>query len=516
MTPYSTVVMTSMIPVKDINVLDDTYKPTDISKLIGEKPCFPTNRWNLDKTFWTIEQKIIFPQPDYVPPPSKSNMHYPETFRSWHRRPPIGKKFSAIRKDRDIKMTTYSVGTIRSFNFLMKDVRVDEMTPRGSYRGYQKSLSSSNPYYGSWTPTPSTGSSWSVDHTTSWVGRPPKGCASSGYRYYSHSVPWLRSNLKPYQKTTFNFNGTYLPDIPFQNEFQEPQTDRYIQTVIADSTIKLRSDLDVLTNIAELPKSLKTLKDLYEDLGVYTKRIMSEIKKSNPKAKNFKDLSNELQNKWMEYRYGIMPMVYTIQDIEKTIRNQFISFKTGRSVISVDLAKKPPLLINRLAHREAFDVVEGSLTIKATCKAKFTNSLSSALYTIQVNPFVTGWELLPLSFVVDWFINIGDVISHNTSSLALSIFDIAEEKGCYSLRYQYRLSKYVMTEDSIYLDNKLVKSTLTPSLCETRYVNTYERKTFDPKDLVLPQWQSDVYSNWRRIIDSLIISKNTFKSSLRS
>lgn len=516
MIPYSTVVTTSIIPVDDICVLDNTYKPTSISELIAERPCFPTNRTNLDGTFWTIEQKVTFPQPSYVPPIAKAEFHHPETFRNWRIKPIVKKKFNAIKKDRDIKMTTYSVGSVRSLNFLMQDVRVDEMSPMGSYREYRKALASSVSSYGNWTPTPPTGNDWSVDRVTSWVGRPPKGCASSGYRYYSHSVPWLRSSLKPYQKTIFNFNGTYLPDIPFENEFQEPRLDRYIQTAIANSTINLRSDLDVLTNVAELPKSLKTIKSLYEDIGVYTKRILSEIKKSNPKAKNFKDLSNELQNKWMEYRYGIMPMVYTIQDIEKTIRNQFISFKTGRSVISVDLAKKPPLFMGRLAHREAFDVVEGSLTIKAVCKAKFTNSLSSALYTIQANPFVTGWELLPLSFVVDWFINIGDVISHNTSSLALSIFDIAEEKGCYSIRYQYRLTKYVMTEDEIYLDNKLVKRTLTPSLCENRYVNTYERKLFDPKDLILPQWQSDVYSNWRRIIDSLIISKNTFKSSLRS
>jgi len=69
----------------------------------------------------------------------------------------------------------------------------------------------------------------------------------------------------------------------------------------------------------------------------------------------------------------------------------------------VDLAKKPPLLINRLAHREAFDVVEGSLTIKATCKAKFTNSLSSALYTIQVNPFVTDGNY---SHLASWWIGL--------------------------------------------------------------------------------------------------------------
>lgn len=42
-----------------------------------------------------------------------------------------------------------------------------------------------------------------------------------------------------------------------------------------------------------------------------------------------------------------------------------------------------------------------------------------------VNPATIAWELVPFSFVVDWFVNVSDFLSGYTDFLGLSIFDVS-------------------------------------------------------------------------------------------
>lgn len=100
-----------------------------------------------------------------------------------------------------------------------------------------------------------------------------------------------------------------------------------------------------------------------------------------------------------------MPMVYTIEDLQSLIDSYTAMFKTSRDYLpgsfqfdleswtgSYDVAIRQSCVIKRL--------IDPSIRFSSLTKANLAS---------------TAWELIPLSFVVDWFINIGDVISSLTS-----------------------------------------------------------------------------------------------------
>ena len=102
-----------------------------------------------------------------------------------------------------------------------------------------------------------------------------------------------------------------------------------------------------------------------------------------------------------------MPNVYLVEDLLEASskgKTQFFRFQQRES-IEID----PPKV-------SGFKV-EGKIqgTLRCCIKRKFhLDSIPRAHYSW--NFAVSLWELLPLSFVVDWFINVGDFIASLTGS----------------------------------------------------------------------------------------------------
>ena len=106
--------------------------------------------------------------------------------------------------------------------------------------------------------------------------------------------------------------------------------------------------------------------------------------------------------------------------------------------------------------------------------------------TLSTNPFTTAWELLTLSFVVDWFVNFGDVIAGFT--------------GGYS-------DKSGTTASWRFDDKKVFRLKDTPSAMAIVSVNFYTRKVIDPRmegglacspDLNLFRYLDAISLSWNR------------------
>lgn len=115
--------------------------------------------------------------------------------------------------------------------------------------------------------------------------------------------------------------------------------------------------------------------------------------------------TTRLANAWLTFRYVIMPNYYLIKDIVEARKN------FGKEFIREQVSKYEtrPLPVIPGAS------VTGSLSSrhKAWCgvRLKVYSPLDGLLGVAQVNPFVTAWELIPLSFVVDWFVGVGDALT---------------------------------------------------------------------------------------------------------
>lgn len=132
----------------------------------------------------------------------------------------------------------------------------------------------------------------------------------------------------------------------------------------------------------------------------------------------FGRLSDVSSDTWMEYRYGVMPIIYTIEELVKLLREGLPGIDTERiyrksrsSVYSRSSRSKDRVLFSsfdgqRLAIRTLDAKYTGKIYFRYTRIPDLYEQLGMDFWSLPS----TAWELTRLSFVWDWFLGIGDFI----------------------------------------------------------------------------------------------------------
>jgi len=172
---------------------------------------------------------------------------------------------------------------------------------------------------------------------------------------------------------------------------------RQLQLVPIDSglTTKVASDLrsgiyDILTDIAEAKSTVQTIFSLvvrFVKAFIATKTYVVSLKRD----------PQRVADAWLEFRYGVAPIIYSLNDAADWLNSrgisEYASFR-GTSVTNYE-----------------FFIANHSCTIpvinRCFGKARVDNSWSG----LKINPIGTALELVPLSFLLNWVCNIGDLLS---------------------------------------------------------------------------------------------------------
>lgn len=185
------------------------------------------------------------------------------------------------------------------------------------------------------------------------------------------------------------------------------------------------------------------------------------------------ELADALADIWMNFRYNIMPNIYMAQDALKLYEAYSADFITGRDSSGwVDGPVFEPHGWDPLQIEQQYNCV-----IKRGINASFRWSTVT-----KSNILSTAWELVPLSFVVDWFVNIGDLLT------AISSPNLSPSEGATAgVRYKYEGS---------------LKNTETHQSC--RYeINIYRRRVISPNNHIGLSFSFDL--SWMRKIDALAL-----------
>lgn len=170
----------------------------------------------------------------------------------------------------------------------------------------------------------------------------------------------------------------------------------------------------MLTN--PLKESIKLTRDLLKVRG-------------KASIKDFGDL-------WLQYRFGILPFISDMSEIskllseqtEERVRERFRFYgKASKSITEKYESSSPGFIAT--AHGYTDKIYDAETIIRFGMQTNLIDSTSTlqsrALSTLDLTKVLpAAWELVPWSFLIDYFVNIGDIVATVSESSSVLSYNV--------------------------------------------------------------------------------------------
>lgn len=271
--------------------------------------------------------------------------------------------------------------------------------------------------------------------------------------------------------------------------------DRVVSTAIHEASTSCqnkrgRSDSNLFETFAELDKSVGLLTGLLHDgLTVLNKNRSKFIR------------AKALGSAYLAYRYGLSPIMNDIEAVKKGMLKDVGKIRqTSRSTVSLDQSQGfsiPSSSAGTFNYSRDYFTRE-NLVVRAMSLDEYEATMLSNIGFTSKGLITLPWELLPYSFVVDWFTNIGDFIGAMTPT-----FGINQLGACYVVRRQmiieYRDSGWSASNPSI----STIQESPTPDSCNYIQTQTYRIPSL-PAPRIIDRTNYR-FSNVTRLADALAL-----------
>lgn len=129
-----------------------------------------------------------------------------------------------------------------------------------------------------------------------------------------------------------------------------------------------------------------------------------------------------LSRTWLEYSYGWKPLLKDVDDVMKALARHTVERQNVTHTVTATVGFENPL-VSKTFQASGYDmtyVYTESRKERLTVSFKKPDSLLNAANNFGIlNPLEVAWELIPFSFVVDWFLPVGDALRNLTSTTGL-------------------------------------------------------------------------------------------------
>lgn len=153
----------------------------------------------------------------------------------------------------------------------------------------------------------------------------------------------------------------------------------------------------------------------------------------SPSRKQRSVLGSNTRNDWLAYRYGWLPLLGEVKNAAEFAADQLTSQPTTRRFMSTvkasDVKTQGTMSQDIFLGTTGWDPTSLYFT-EATGEARawitvrlLGNQSVRTLSQLNMNPLTLAWELLPYSFVADWFVNVGDFLELQSALAGLTIVD---------------------------------------------------------------------------------------------
>lgn len=236
--------------------------------------------------------------------------------------------------------------------------------------------------------------------------------------------------------------------------------------------------LDHKRRIDTLQRNFNSAKSSKRRRQIQNRILQAHIAHGRRIERTIAEANSALADIWLSFRYAIMPNVYLLDDILESQNAALSAYATSRNRSTFNDVSPPQ-------HTGWVANINIERNDRAVCKRRYApnSSFSRSIgSTLSFNPIVTIWELIPLSFVIDWFVNVGDYLASVTG------FDFfMQEAFSYSWKYDGAV-EYVSTNG--------VRSIYS--------IDSYERTIINPNDYLGLCVEPEI--NLKRAIDAVALS----------
>lgn len=171
----------------------------------------------------------------------------------------------------------------------------------------------------------------------------------------------------------------------------------------------IRGDVDLSIDLAQMNKTMRIGHDVSNIV-----RSFSKFRSLNPI-----NLIKPVSNAWLTWIYGIKPTLGSIYGAVEFCRRHYVNkgvrfraFASNRRKDVINVDGWPDYTYSSVAETDCSYRCEISVVMAIP-----DNATTGAARLSSLNPVSIGWELMPYSFVADWFINIGGYLRDLETSL---------------------------------------------------------------------------------------------------
>jgi hypothetical protein len=255
--------------------------------------------------------------------------------------------------------------------------------------------------------------------------------------------------VKPYNRVTVDGQvfDVVFPSSGFVDAAQVDSVRKVASLRFILKCQRARQNLQALVSLGEYGETLRMLRRpaqaLWNGLFSYLSSARRRVRKVKKKHRR-----HALHDYWLEYNYGWAPLVSDIEGAVATLREQpdfkFAKVNAGHTANFASSCSTGSSTVEKLVFRYE---QQDSIDVSVRCYGEVKVALGSpagylSRWGLEAEQFIpTVWELIPYSFVADYFSNIGDILQANSLPKGTLAWSGMTSRSSYSRKRNYTFNE---------------------------------------------------------------------------